>query len=143
MATRTEQLHSHQFARQRAVAALAMRDPDPPTSPLRRMGGALFAGIMLAVLAVAAVGIYGVLRPGSGSSWRDGRATIIEQETGARFVYLNATLHPVLNHTSAMLILGSNETRRVARQELLGVPRGPAVGIPGAPDPLPSREQLV
>jgi hypothetical protein len=100
MASRSDQLHSHQFSLQRTVAALAMRDPDPTASPLRRMGGSLFAGVMLAVLGVAAVGIYGLLRPGGGGSWRDGRATIIEQETGARFVFFEGTLHPVLNHTS-------------------------------------------
>lgn len=142
MASRSDQLHSHQFARQRAVAALAMRDPDPAAAPLRRIGASLFTGLMLAVLAVAAVGVYGLLRPGGGS-WRDGRATIIEQETGARFVFLHGTLHPVLNHTSAMLVLGTSATVRVGRADLLGVPRGAAIGIPGAPDPLPGRDQLV
>ena len=41
MATRSDQLHSHQFTLQRVVGALAMRDPDPASSPLRRIGGAL------------------------------------------------------------------------------------------------------
>jgi len=143
MASRSDQLHSHQFARQRAVAALAMRDPDPAASPLRRIGGSLFAGVMIAVLAVAAVGVYGLLRPGSGDAWREGRATIIEKETGARYVYVDGVLYPVLNHTSAILLLGTTDTVQVARAALVGVPRGTPVGIPGAPDPLPGRDQLV
>ncbi len=143
MASRSDQLHSHQFALQRAVGALAMRDPDPVSSPLRRIGGALFASVMIAVVAVAAVGVYGLLRPGTGGSWRDGRATIIEKETGARYVYLDGKLHPVLNYTSAILILGTPDTVQVARKELVNVPRGTPVGIPGAPDPLPGPEQLV
>jgi type VII secretion protein EccB len=143
MASRSDQLHSHQFALQRAVGALAMRDPDPVTSPLRRIGGALFASMMIAVIAVAAVGVYGLLRPGTGSGWREGRATIIEKETGARYVYVDGVLYPVLNHTSAILLLGSTETVQVARAQLVGVPRGTPVGIPGVPDPLPGREQLV
>jgi len=142
MASRSDQLHSHQFALQRAVGALAMRDPDPVSSPMRRIGGALFASVMLAVLAVAAVGVYGVLRPGSGGAWRQGNAIIIEKETGARFVYIDQVLYPVLNSTSAMLILGTSRTVQVPRSELVDVPRGAPMGIPGAPDPLPGPDQL-
>jgi type VII secretion protein EccB len=143
MASRSDQLHSHQFTLQRAVGALAMRDPDPVSSPMRRIGGALFASVMIAVLAVAAVGVYGVLRPGTGNAWRDGRAMIIEKETGARYVYRDNVLYPVLNYTSAVLILGTSEAVTVSRSELVGVPRGTPMGIPGAPDPLPGPEQLV
>jgi ESX secretion system ATPase EccB len=143
MASRSDQLHSHQFTLQRAVGALAMRDPDPVSSPMRRIGGALFASVMIAVLAVAAVGVYGVLRPGTGKAWRDGHAMIIEKETGARYVYRDNVLYPVLNYTSALLILGSPESVTVSRSELVGVRRGTPMGIPGAPDPLPGPEQLV
>jgi type VII secretion protein EccB len=143
MASRSDQLQSHQFMLQRAVGALAMRDPDPASSPMRRIGGALFAGVMIAALAVGAVGVYGLLRPGTGSAWRDGRAMIIEKETGARYVYAGNVLHPVLNHTSALLIVGPADSVTVARSELAGVPRGTPMGIPGLPDPLPGPEQLV
>jgi type VII secretion protein EccB len=143
MASRSDQLHSHQFAQQRVVSALAMRDPDPVTSPGRRIGGALFAGVMIAMLAVAAVGVYGLLRPGTGDAWREGRATIIEKETGARYVYVDGVLYPVLNYTSAILLLGTTETVQVARSALVGVPRGMPVGIPGVPDPLPGPDQLL
>ncbi len=143
MASRSDQLHSHQFTLQRAVGALAMRDPDPVSSPMRRIGGALFASVMIAALAVAAVGVYGVLRPGTGGAWRDGRAMIIEKETGARFVYRDNVLYPVINYTSAVLILGTQDSVTVSRKELVGVPRGTPMGIPGAPDPLPGSEQLV
>ncbi len=143
MASRSDHLHSHQFTLQRAVGALAMRDADPAASPMRRIGGALFASVMIAVLGVAAVGVYGLLRPGGGDAWRDGRATIIERETGARYVLIDGVLYPVLNHTSAMLLLGTAETVQVKRSELVGVPRGTPIGIPGAPDPLPGRDQLL
>ncbi len=135
MASRSDQLHSHQFMLQRAVGALAMRDPDPVSSPMRRIGGALFASVMIAVLAVAAVGVYGVLRPGTGNAWRDGRAMIIEKETGARYVFRDNVLYPVLNYTSAVLILGTSDPVTVSRSALEGVPRGTPMGIPGAPDP--------
>lgn len=143
MASRSDQLHSHQFTLQRVVGALAMRDPDPVSSPLRRIGGALFAGIMFAVLAVAAVGVYGVLRPGGGDAWKQGNAMIIEKETGARYVYLDNVLHPVLNYTSALLIVGNAQPVQVTRAQLVGVARGAPMGIAGAPDPLPGPDQLV
>jgi type VII secretion protein EccB len=143
MASRSDQLHSHQFTLQRAVGALARRDPDPVASPLRRTGGALFAGVMVAVLAVAAVGVYGVLRPGAGDRWRDGQSMIIEAETGARYVFRDGVLYPVLNHTSARLILGGPATVQVPGSALVGVPRGAPLGIAGAPDPLPGPSELV
>lgn len=145
MASRSDQLHSHQFMLRRVVGALAMRDPDPASSPLRRIGGALFAGIMVAALALAAVGVYGVLRPGVGDSWRTGNTLVIEEETGARFIYRDGVLHPVVNYSSALLILGAAEpTRaRVPRSSLVGVPRGAVWGIPGAPDLLPGANDLL
>ncbi len=145
MASRSDQLHSHQFTLQRVVGALAMRDPDPVSSPLRRIGGALLASVMVAALGVAAVGVYGVLRPGGDDSWRDGNAVIIETETGARFVYRDGVLYPVVNYSSALLILSSAQPRRayVPRASLVGVARGTPLGIPGAPDLLPAAGDLV
>ena len=61
---------------------------------------------MVAALGLAAFGMYGLLRPGGGDAWRDGASVIIERESGARFVYRDGVLHPVLNYSSALLILG-------------------------------------
>src|SRR5262245_13690874 len=145
MATRSDQLHSQQFTLQRVVGALAMRDPDPAASPLRRIGGSLVASVLIAALAVAAVGVYGVLRPGGSTSWRSGNAVIVEEETGARFVYRDGVLHPVLNYSSAVLVIGqpSPPRVRVSRSSLAGVPRGSVLGIAGAPDALPAAADLL
>ena len=145
MATRSDQLHSHQFALQRVIAAVALRDPDAPTSSLRRAGGALLAGTMVGALGLAAFGIYGLLRPGGGDGWRDGGSVIVEQESGARFVFREGVLHPVLNYPSARLILGvpNPPTSRVARSSLVGVPRGVPLGIPDVPDLLPTPAELL
>lgn len=143
MASRS--LHSHQFTLQRMVGALAMRDPNPVSSPLRSLGGALLASILVAALSAAAVAVYGLLRPGGDPSWRTGESVIVERETGARFVFRDGVLHPVVNYSSALLILGSArpETVMVARTSLAGVPRGAPLGIPGAPDLLPATNELV
>jgi type VII secretion protein EccB len=145
MASRTQQMQSHQFTLQRVTAALAVRDPDAVASPVRRSAGTAFAGVMIAVVALAAVAAYGVLRPGDNTTWRDGRSVIIERETGARFVYRDGVLHPTLNYASALLILGSAQpaTAIVSHASLAGVPRGVPLGIPGAPDPLPAVGDLL
>jgi type VII secretion protein EccB len=145
MASRSDQLHSQQFTLQRVVGALAMRDADPAASPSRRIGGSLVASVLVAALAVAAVGVYGVLRPGGSTSWQAGNAVIVEEETGARFVYRDGVLHPVLNYSSAVLVLGqpSPPRVRVSRSSLSGVPRGQVLGIAGAPDALPAAADLL
>jgi type VII secretion protein EccB len=144
VASRSDQLHSHQFTLQRVVGALAMRDPDPVASPLRRIGGAMLAGVLVAALALAAVGVYGVLRPGGNGTWRDKNAVIVQKETGARFVYLDdKLLHPVLNQASAALLLGRPNVVMVAGASLRDAPRGATLGIAGAPDPLPAADALV
>jgi len=145
MASRRDQLHSYQFMVQRLASAVIYRETDPERVPFRRSGGTLFIGVMLAVLALGAAGIYGVLAPGGNTSWRTDKAIIVEKETGARYVYLDGTLHPVLNYASARLILKQNEvpTLLVSAASLRGVPRGAVLGIAGAPDSLPPRTQLV
>lgn len=144
MASRQNQLHSYQFSVQRAVSALVIREPDPGQGPFRGVIGATFASVMIAVLALAAVGIYGLIVSGGNKSWRDANAVTVEKESGTKFVYVDGKLHPVLNLSSALLIAGSNapQIRSVSRRSLLEAPRGGRLGIVGAPDSLPDRKLL-
>src|SRR5512142_1353059 len=137
MASRQSQLHSYQFIVQRAVSALVARDPDPAQSPFRRVVGAAFASAMVAILALAGVGIYGLIVSGGKTSWKSQGMVIVERESGAKFVYLKDNkLHPVLNFASALLVAGASEpkTISVSRKSLAGAARGTPLGIPGAPD---------
>ncbi len=145
MPSRQDQLHSHQFTVQRVGAALVARETDPEQSPFRRVAGATLAGALLAVLGLAGAVAYSVLTGGTAANWRDTGAVIIEKESGARYVYLDGRLHPVLNYTSALLIVGTAQARTVwvPRATLAGAPRGVPLGIPGAPDSLPARERLL
>lgn len=138
MPTRREQLQSYQFVMQRVVSAFAYQDTDATQPAGRRLLGAGLGGVMIAVLAVAAVGIYALLRPGGNERWRDGNAVIVERETGTRFVFREGTLYPMANYASAMLVLDRPaKTMRVSASSLRGVPRGPLLGIVGAPDAVP------
>lgn len=144
MASKRDQLHAYQFLVQRVISALVTRETDPEQPPFRRPVNAAFGGIAIAVIALAAVGVYGVLNPGGNTAWADGKKVVVEEETGTRYVYLDGRLHPVENYTSALLALDENAaTVSVSRDSLAGVPRGPRIGIPDAPDALPAQDGLL
>ncbi|MFG1901407.1 type VII secretion protein EccB [Micromonospora carbonacea] len=143
MPSRQDQLHSYQFTVQRAVAALVMRETDPARSPFRRLAGAGLASVLVAAIALGGFALYGLFA-GGGTRWRDAGAVIVEKESGARFVYREQKLHPVLNYASALLIIGAERAKTVlvSRRSIEGVPRGLPLGIPDAPDSLPDRARL-
>ncbi|MEV4492940.1 type VII secretion protein EccB [Micromonospora coxensis] len=143
MPSRQDQLHSYQFTVQRAVAALVMRETDPAQSPFRRLAGAGLASVLVAAIVLGGFALYGLFA-GGGSKWRDPGAVIVEKESGARFVYRDGKLHPVLNYASALLIIGADRssTVLVSRRSIEGVPRGLPLGIADAPDSLPAPGRL-
>ena len=145
MARRTDQLQAYQFNTQRVISALVMRETDPRQSPLRRGVGAVFGGLMVAILVAAGFGIYGILTKVGSDGWKSNGSVVVEKETGASFVYLNGTLVPTLNLTSAMLAAGQPNPHvfRVASGSLGSVPRGNTVGIAGAPASLPAAARRV
>jgi hypothetical protein len=106
MATRRDQLHSYQFMSQRVISAFVMRETDPAQSPLRRGIGALFGGLMIAILIAAGFGVYGIITKNGTDTWKADGSVVVEQETGASFVYLNGKLNPALNFASAKLAAG-------------------------------------
>jgi type VII secretion protein EccB len=139
MASRRDQLHSYQFMNQRVISAFVMRETDPAQSPLRRGIGALFGGLMVAVLICAGFGIYGILTRVGTDQWKSEGAVIVERETGASFVFRAGQLNPTLNFASAKLAAGrpNPPVFQVAAKSLAEVPRGVTIGIPGAPTSLP------
>jgi type VII secretion protein EccB len=144
MPSRQDQLHSYQFMTQRVVAALVMRETDPAQSPFRRIASATMAGALFAALGLAGAAVYGALRGASAEGWRDNGTVIIERESGAKYIYRDGTLHPVLNYASALLIVGSASPKivTVSRGALAGAHRGTTYGIPKAPDALPDPGRL-
>lgn len=144
MASKRDQLHAYQFLVQRVVSALVTRESDPEQPSFRRPSNAAFGGIAIAVIALAGVGVFGMIKPGGNDAWRNGESVIVEEETGTRYVYLDNRLHPVTNYASALLALDRHaDTVSVSRNSLAGVPRGPRIGIPDAPDALPGAGDLL
>jgi ESX secretion system ATPase EccB len=120
-----------------------MRQTDPAEWPNRRLGGAGFASAMVAIIALAAVGVYGMLVHGGKTSWQDGRTVIVVSETGASYVYIDGNLHPTLNFASAALLVGTTQVTKVSKASIAGVSRGVELGIEDAPTTLPTQQDLV
>ncbi|MDA0637167.1 type VII secretion protein EccB [Nonomuraea sp. MCN248] len=147
MQTQKDLYQAHRLMTQRLGLALLQGEPDLPESPMRRQNVATFAGILVGVLIIAAFGIWGLLNPGNATKLTDAGQLLIEEETGASYVYNQQTgkLQPVANYVSARLLLDDQDikVRTVSAESLAGFARGQKVGIQGAPDSLPARERLV
>jgi len=145
--TRRDQLQAYRFVTTRVQSALLHGEPDAAETPMRRIGIAMFSGIMVAVLVAAGFGIYGLLKPGAKEGWKAPGTLVVEKETGTRYVYIaqDGALHPVLNYASARLILNTADiaVKYFSRNSLADAPRGLARGIQGLPDSLPSPNGLV
>ncbi|MCG5220537.1 type VII secretion protein EccB [Streptosporangium sp. KLBMP 9127] len=147
MQTRRDLYQAHRLMMQRLGMALAQGEPDVPEPLMRRHNVAMFCGLLVAVLVAAVFGIIGLLNPGGSTGLTEPGTLIVEEETGATYVYsaAEAKLLPVANYASARLLLDSAEVkvRTVSSASLAGLNRGELVGIPGAPTSLPAPDKLV
>jgi type VII secretion protein EccB len=126
------QVSGHMFFARRAVLAMTRRRVRMEAEPGRRQTMAILAGVTLtAVLCLAAL-FWSFVRPaGSAGSSR----ILADQSSGALYVRVGEKLYPALNLASARLIVGEpSSPDRVRRSEIDSRPRGPLVGIAGAPD---------
>ncbi|MER7415958.1 type VII secretion protein EccB [Micromonospora peucetia] len=143
MQNRRDQAQAHAFVMGRLVSALLRAEPDALMSPLRRFLVGTVCGLLLGGLVLVGFGVYGFFVPGGSSAWRKPGVLVVEKETGTRYVAVDGVLRPVLNYTSARLILGgAPKVVRVSRNSLRDAPRGLPVGILGAPDYLPDPKRL-
>jgi type VII secretion protein EccB len=143
MQNKQDQLHAHTFVLGRVVSALTRGEPDAAETPMRRFSTAAVAGLLVGALLAAGFAVWGLLFPGSGTAWRTPGTLIVEGETGNRYLLIDQVLHPVANYASARLLLGPDpKVASVPAKSLGGVPHGSPVGIPGAPDALPTAARL-
>ncbi|MER5436096.1 type VII secretion protein EccB [Streptomyces sp. NPDC002588] len=143
MQSKRDQVQAHAFVMGRLTSGMLLADPDAPESPLGRTTRGAGIGVVIAVLISAGAVVFGLISPGGNDSWRSGKNLIVNRDTGARYLYLDGRLRPVRNYSSALLIGGADlETTDVGTASLRGTPVGAAVGIPGAPDSVPSAGDL-
>ncbi|WP_328390923.1 type VII secretion protein EccB [Nocardia sp. NBC_00416] len=142
--TTRAQVNGYRFLLRRLDHALVRRDVRMLHDPMRSQIRSLLVGLVLGILIVAGSAILALLRPQGAI----GDALIVSgKSSGALYVVVNKedgsqTLHPVLNLASARLITGSNAEPHAVQDDKLGsLPRGPLLGIPGAPAALPGSAQ--
>lgn len=130
------------FQLRRVECALLGGDVHTLRDRSRARTAALTIGCVLAAIAVAVAALAALLRP---RVTLEGAQFVMGRESGALYVRVGDTWHPVLNLASARLIVSMAATPRpVPEADLARVKRGPPLGIPGAPqmigEPLPADE---
>ena len=121
---------AHAFVVGRLMSGILRADPDSPLSPVQRFNVGTFIGVIAGVALLGVFFVIGLLFPGASKAWQQPGALVVEKETGARYVYVDGQLRPVLNYTSARLILGGDPKSvvSVSRNSLKGATHGMPVG---------------
>jgi type VII secretion protein EccB len=147
MATKKDLVEAHAFSRRRLVTAFVSGAPGGREVEPTRPGRTVVGGVALAVLLVAGAAIASILSPRSPSGWTDG-GLVVSKERGAAYVILEGgddpVLRPVINVTSAQLILGSDLDPSVVKQsEIDKHTIGEDIGILSAPATVPDADLLL
>jgi hypothetical protein len=154
MATKKDLVEAYSFSRRRLVTAFVSGAPGGREVEPARPGRTIVGGVALAVLLAAGAAIAGVFSPRTPDDWTD-PGLILSKETGAAYVILpteegqevdpdDVVLRPVINSTSAKLILGPEATPTLISQDTIDEQHiGDDIGIFGAPASLPTSSLLI
>lgn len=146
MATKKDLVEAYSFSRRRLVTAFVSGAPGGREVEPSRPGRTIVGGIALAVLLAAGAAIAGVFAPRTPDDWNQ-PGLIISKETGAAYVILESNqdeLRPVINTTSAKLILGESSEPTLIAQDTIDDQRiGDDIGIFGAPASVPTASLLI
>jgi hypothetical protein len=155
MATKKDLVEAYSFSRRRLVTAFVSGAPGGREVEPTRPGRTIIGGLALAVLLAAGAAIAGVFSPRTPDDWTS-NGLIVSKETGQAYVILPEAdgsapapgepveLRPVINITSAKLILGAGVEPMLISQDTIDDQLvGDDIGILGAPASLPAPEMLV
>ncbi|TQK73246.1 MULTISPECIES: type VII secretion protein EccB [unclassified Nocardioides] len=148
MATKKDLVEAYSFSRRRLVTAFVSGAPGGREVEPARPGRMIVGGIALAVLLVAGAAIAGALSDRAEVDWK--KPGLVADDRGALYVILDEDavpgqprVRPVINVTSAQLILGASvEARKVPDDEIAGVRKGQPIGILDAPATVPAVKNL-
>jgi type VII secretion protein EccB len=126
------QVTGWRFEMRRIASGIALHDTRMLVDPLRTQSRAVLMGVLILITGLAGCFVFSLIRP---SGQAGNNAVLADRSTAALYVRVGDELHPVLNLTSARLIVGRpvNPTT-VKSTELDRFPRGNLIGIPGAPE---------
>lgn len=153
MASRRDELNAYTFAKRRTVAAFLQPSATGTEEGAPRPLRAVLPGLIVGALVLAGFGAWGMFKPTAPKGWAEpGTSVIVGKDSTTRYVVLTTKvggkdqtrLHPVLNLASARLLLDPAKFKVIQVQDKVldagNPPRGPIIGIPYAPDRLPSKE---
>jgi type VII secretion protein EccB len=138
--TTRAQVNGYRFLIRRLEHALIRGDSRMIHDPMRGQMRALIVGLVIAVVITGGAGVMAFFKPAPNM----GDAQILlSKSSGAAFVRIGDRVHPVLNLASARLIVGKNDSPKDVDDKFLNtVPRGPMVGIVGAPASIRGADDL-
>jgi type VII secretion protein EccB len=144
MSTKRDLVEAHNFNRRRLVTAFVSGAPGGREVEPVRPGRTLVGGLVLAALVVAGGAVAGFLKPTLPDDWLQS-GLVIGEDSGARFLAYDGRLYPVINTTSARLLLPPEEfeVMFVPDDAIAQQSPGATIGIPGAPDVLPEPGRLI
>ncbi|MEU8031464.1 type VII secretion protein EccB [Streptomyces sp. NPDC049099] len=150
MASRRDELNAYTFAKRRTLAAFLQPSPSGSEEGAPKPLGALVPGLVVGAVVLAVFGAIGMFSPTAPKGWDDPeKHVIVASESTTRYVVLKTgkqkQLHPVLNMASAKLLLSpDNDSVITVDEKVLDSgkpPHGVTIGIPYAPDRLPSPDE--
>lgn len=130
LSTRT-QVTSYQFLARRTAMALTRWRVRMEVEPGRRQNLAVVASVSAALVICLGALLWSFISPAG----QVGDSPIIaDRDSGALYVRVGDRLYPALNLASARLITGRPDNPHLVKSnQIASLPRGPMVGIPGAP----------
>ncbi|WP_144206241.1 type VII secretion protein EccB [Mycobacterium tilburgii] len=126
------QVTGWRFVVRRIASGIALHDTRMLVDPLRAQSRAVLMGALILITGLAGCFVFSLIQPNGQAG---SNAVLADRETAALYVRVGDELHPVLNLTSARLIVGKPVNPvTVKSAELDRFPRGNLIGIPGAPE---------
>ncbi|WP_328836762.1 type VII secretion protein EccB [Streptomyces europaeiscabiei] len=150
MASRRDELNAYTFAKRRTLASFLQPSPSGSEEGAPKPLRALWPGVIVGVVILAVFGGIGMFSPTAPKGWDKAEEhVIVASDSTTRYVVLKTDgqkqLHPVLNMASAKLLLDPGKAGVITVDEKIldsgKPPHGATIGIPYAPDRLPSADE--
>lgn len=150
MASRRDELNAYTFAKRRTLASFIQPSPSGSEEGAPRPLRGVVPGLIVGVIVLAVFGAWGMFKPAAKPGWdKPKEHVIIASKSTTRYVVLKTNgkrqLHPVLNMASAKLLLDADKGDVINVDESVldkgKIPHGATIGIPYAPDRLPSESE--
>ncbi|WP_030910988.1 type VII secretion protein EccB [Streptomyces sp. NRRL F-5126] len=151
MASRRDELNAYTFAKKRTVASFLQPSLTGTEEGAPRPMRTVLPSLVVGALVLAGFGALGMFKPTAPKDWaKPGANVIVGKQSTTRYVVLptgsgkskHNLLHPVLNLASARLLLDPDQFSVVQVDDKVldagKPPRGALIGIPYAPDRLPT-----